>query len=126
MKRFTFLAALLSAVMLSPAESVAQTDEIDMDDVKIKLVAKGELSVKKIIGPDKALLQQILRLRLAQELSSAQKSPELLQPENLEIIELNDTLFSNSPSGIDIPAPNDLSELPQLPVLDEMATQIKP
>ena len=105
MRHLLFLSVLLNLTLLTSAVSAAESNQIDMDDVKIRLVVKGDLTVKKIAAPDKALLQKLSRLKLANKLKSSQKSPELLRPENLEIVELSDTLLSTIPGDRDLPEP---------------------
>ncbi len=120
MKRLLFSSVLLNALLFTSVASMAEMNKIDMDDVKIKLVGRGDLAVKKITGPDKALL----RLKLAKELKSSQKTPELLQPENLEIDEINDTLISTGPGGNDLPGPDDLPGPSDAPDPNGMAIEL--
>lgn len=128
--KFSFITALLLGVVtLIPALSLAQDEEIDMDDVKISLVKKGALTAKKINGPNKELMQ----LKISQQLLSSQEPTDSLMLDNLDILEphvnTNDSAtlpgfdpnqgpvpgeFATSPNQLDesVDFPTDLNTLP--------------
>lgn len=110
MKLSSIVALLLGLITLAPALSLAQDDEIDMDDVKISLVKKGELTAKKINGPNKELLQ----LKISQQLLSSQESTDSLITDNLNILETN--IDINDSATLPVLDPN------QVPVPGEFAT----
>lgn len=68
------------------AKNTSEEDALDLDDIKIKLIAKGSLkkqrlASKKIKGPNKLLLQQ----KIAAELKS---TPESINAADLDILDL--------------------------------------
>ena len=63
-----------------------QSEEVNMDEVKIKLLPKGEFKGKKIAGPNKLLLQ----LKIAKDLKRVKVTPDTVNVENLDLLELND------------------------------------
>jgi len=64
-----------------------QSEEVNMDEVKIKLLPKGEFKGKKITGPNKLLLQ----LKIAKDLKRVKVTPDTVNVENIDLLELNES-----------------------------------
>lgn len=101
MKFISIAAPLLCLIVLAPRLSLAQDDEIDMDEVKISLVKKGALTAKKITGPNKELLQ----LKISQQLLSSQEAATSLMPDNLDVLEPNISINDSATLPVFDPGP---------------------
>jgi len=64
-----------------------ENEEVNMDEVKIKLLPKGEFKGSKISGPNKLLLQ----LKIAKDLKRVKVTPDTVNVENLDLLELNES-----------------------------------
>jgi len=84
-----FLKQCLTLGVLMLASQVmaeSESEEVNMDEVKIKLLPKGEFKGKKISGPNKLLLQ----LKMAKDLKRVKVTPDTVNVENLDLLELNE------------------------------------
>ncbi|GEM_PF-2207863 len=74
-------------VLTSQVLAETDSEEVNMDEVKIKLLPKGEFKGKKISGPNKLLLQ----LKIAKDLKRVKVTPDTVNVENLDLLELNES-----------------------------------
>ncbi len=88
LKEIVLASVILLGCLALPSQVLAAStgDEVNMDEVKIKLLSKGQFKGKKIAGPNKLLLQ----LKIAKELKQVKVSPETVNVENLDLLELNE------------------------------------
>lgn len=88
----------MGCLLLAPqVMAEIQSEEVNMDEVKIKLLPKGEFKGKKIAGPNKLLLQ----LKIARDLNRIKVTPDTVNVENIDLLELNES------SPIMVLVPND-------------------
>jgi len=78
----------LGVLILAPqVMAETQNEQVNMDEVKIKLLPKGEFKGKKISGPNKLLLQ----LKIAKDLKRVKVTPDTVNVENIDLLELNES-----------------------------------
>ena len=77
---------LTGLTMSAQLRADSDGDVVNMDDVKIKLLPKGQFKGKKIAGPNKLLLQ----LKIAKDLKTIKVTPDSVNVENLDLLELNE------------------------------------
>lgn len=76
----------LASFVLYGNEVLADGNEtqVELDEVKIQLISKGSIVGKKIMGPDK----QLLKMKIANELNAIKSTPESINAENLDLLDL--------------------------------------
>jgi hypothetical protein len=76
---------LISLALLGSEVSADGNDtQLELDEVKIQLISKGSIAGKKIRGPDK----QLLKMKIANELNAIKSTPESINAENLDLLDL--------------------------------------